>query len=368
MKVLHVLGELNPSGAEVMLREAATLWKEKEIKSTILSTGEKEGVFKDVLVSAGYDVKHIAFSKSFKYFFDFYKFIKGNEFDVIHIHTERANIIYSLIAKLAKGKKVIRTIHSMFEFKGGLRVRKIIERVGVRLLNVKQVSIGNLVQQNEENRFKNKTQVIFNWINTSKFKVVSSEVKKNYKEKLGISDETFVFVSIGNCSEVKNHTEIIKAMDLLINEQKYTNFLYLHVGKEDICKSERELVEGLGLEEYVRFMGFVEDVRPILYASNLFLMPSLYEGFGIAGLEALSTGLPCVFTDKSGLLEFKPYMNEITYINPCSEEIKEVIQSYLSGERKIDQQQLELNAQVAHNTFDVTKGAKEYMEIYGVRL
>ncbi|HDR7631643.1 TPA: glycosyltransferase [Bacillus mycoides] len=366
MKVLHVLGELNPSGAEVMLREAARFWKEEGLKSTILSTGDKEGVFKNALVGAGYEVKHAPFSKSFRHFFDVYKLIQANDYNVIHIHTERANIIYSLVAKLAKRKRIIRTIHSMFEFNGILKVRKIIERAGVRLLNVKQVSIGNLVQQNERNRFKNETSVIFNWIDTNKFKFVKLEEKKYYKEKLGISDDVFVFTSIGNCSEVKNHTEIIKAMDALINEKKYTNFLYLHVGKEDACQSERELIEKLGLEAHIRFLGYVEDVRPILYASNLFIMPSLYEGFGIAGLEALGSGLPCVFTDKSGLLEFEPYMNEVTYITPCNKEIKKVIESYISGERQIDQHQLELNSQVAREKFDVTKGAKDYMEIYNL--
>ncbi|GMG72634.1 glycosyltransferase [Priestia megaterium] len=347
-----------------MLREATPLWKDKGIASSILSTGNSIGIYAEELQSAGYKVTHIPFYKNFKHFWEFYKFVKSNRFDVVHIHTERANIFYSILAKLAKTKRIIRTIHSMFKFKGLLKIRKIIERFVVRLLGVQQVSIGNVVEQNESEQYHNQTQVVFNWIDTSKFKFIDKDEKLLHKNNLGIPYQKFVVLSIGNCSEVKNHTEIFKTIKELVNEGIYKDILYLHIGKEDICQTERKLAIELGIQEYVKFIGFAEDVRPFLYASDLFIMPSLYEGFGIAGLEALSTGLPCIFSDNSGLLEFKPYMQEVFYVQPTYIEIKKCVEKFIVGNLESNYERRKKNVAVAKQKYDVHIGAKKYINLY----
>jgi glycosyltransferase involved in cell wall biosynthesis len=59
----------------------------------------------------------------------------------------------------------------------------------------------------------------------------------------------------------------------------------------------------LGLDDAVRFLGPVDDPRELLRALDIFLMPSLYEGLGIAALEAMACGLPVIASDTGGLHE-----------------------------------------------------------------
>ena len=65
----------------------------------------------------------------------------------------------------------------------------------------------------------------------------------------------------------------------------------------------RELVEKLELEEYVRYVGVVDDVTPILAAADVLLLPSETESFGLVALEAMASGVPVVASDVGGLPE-----------------------------------------------------------------
>ena len=67
--------------------------------------------------------------------------------------------------------------------------------------------------------------------------------------------------------------------------------------KEDVGNSAEEKVDNLGLSDSVIFLGNRGDVNRILQAMDVFLFPSLYEGLGIAALEAQAAGLPCIISD-----------------------------------------------------------------------
>ena len=59
----------------------------------------------------------------------------------------------------------------------------------------------------------------------------------------------------------------------------------------------REKVMKLQLEHSVFFLGFRTDITQLMQAMDIFVMPSLYEGFPVTGVEAQASGLPCVFSD-----------------------------------------------------------------------
>ena len=65
----------------------------------------------------------------------------------------------------------------------------------------------------------------------------------------------------------------------------------------------RELVEKLGLDDMVRYVGVVDDVVPLLAAADLLLLPSETESFGLVALEAMASGVPVVASDVGGLPE-----------------------------------------------------------------
>ncbi len=304
MKVLHIFNEINFSGAEIMYANAAPYFKNKGVKMFAFSTGANMGNFVEEFRNNDIEVYH-HFIKSdfhlsgstFRFYSDFYKFLKKNKIDVVHIH--RNNLyVAGFIASIA-GLKVVKTMHSIF------RHRKFTYPYGffIRLLSRKFFhfkfhSIGESVQENELNYYHNPSVRIYNWYDSKRFYEPNEQEKSQSRSKLGISHNQFVVVSVGSCSKNKNHSDIINALSLIKDE---LDFVYLHLGTGATESEEKHLVDSLGMREKVRFLGNQHNVRDYLIASDVFVMTSRIEGLGNAGIEAMACGLPSILYNSSGL-------------------------------------------------------------------
>ena len=147
MRVLHALNELRSSGAEIRLFHALPHFDKEGIEPIMLSTGENEGEFANQYRSAGITVYHLPFRRKASYTRDFYKLIKRNRIDLVHLHAERANFVLGMTSRGA-GAKVVRTVCNVFAYEGKLRVIRRIERVILRLLGIRHISIGPSVEKN----------------------------------------------------------------------------------------------------------------------------------------------------------------------------------------------------------------------------
>ena len=132
--------------------------------------------------------------------------------------------------------------------------------------------------------------VIYNGIDLDAFQF-DADVRKQYREKLKVQDDTKVVINVGRCTDQKNQNFILDRAKTLINE----NILFVIIG-------EGPLMEGLQtIEEEnitnVRMLGKQFDVPQWLCAADLFMFPSIYEGLGIVAIEAQANGLPVLSTD-----------------------------------------------------------------------
>ncbi len=357
MKVLHILNELRHSGAEVMLKIAAPYWQESSLALHILSTGVQKGRYADKLGESGYVIHHLPFQNSPVFYYRLYNLLKEQEINIVHIHSEHASLTYAIIAKLA-GCQVIRTIHSNFLFTGTTKITRTIRRWLIRIIGVKQVSISTAVRDNEQNRFKNPTQLIYNWYDDAHFIPPTLSERILIRKKFGISSKAKVIVSIGNCAPVKNHAAILHAMKSL--KESGLCIHYLHVGEENETQTERKLVEELGIEAQVFFCGSNEDVRPFLWAADFFVMPSLHEGFGIAMFEAMATGICVILAKSPGLIEWSILFPNLVYVNPIPNDIVAILKNLAIPNNKNRKNLYRL----LKEKFGTSRGAREYQNLY----
>ncbi len=303
MKILHILDEIRYSGAEVMLKNSAHLFKDNNIELFALSTGKDIGVYSDKLIEAGFKIYHIPFRKTLQFFKEIYKLLFTEKFEIVHIHAERAFFWYSVTAKLAGIKKIVRTVHSLYTFRGYLKLKRKLQRfVSSKFIGVKFISISSSVQKTEKEYFNNSTILIKNWIDDLNLKPARDISEKlNVRKNWGLSEDQIVIISVGNCSEIKNHSDIIRAIAELAPHDK--NIIYLHIGEGEKAFMEVNLAHNLGIDNYVKFVGKVDNVRELLICSDIFVMSSYFEGIGVAALEAGSCGLPIVIYDSPGLKE-----------------------------------------------------------------
>jgi glycosyltransferase involved in cell wall biosynthesis len=363
MKVLHILNEIRFSGAEVMLKVAAPHWREMGLELHALSTGEQPGVFVPQLESAGYTIHHLPFAKRVSFFAVLYRLLRQNSFDVVHIHTERANFYYALIAKLAGVRRAIRTIHSNFPFKGYLGFKRRIQRAIMRWIGVSQVSVAPGVKHTEKYFFGNPTTLINNWYDEQHFRPPTPTECESARQALELPPDVPVIVSVGNCSPVKNHPLLLEALANL----RDVTWVYLHIGQEESGFPERRQAEHLGIGDRICFLGFQSDPHPFYWAADLYVMPSLYEGSSISTIEALATGLLVLLADVSGLRDLQTVVPGIVYVKPDIESLTLALRSVICKPLQYVDREKPRATRVVREQFGARRGAGAYLNLYRQR-
>lgn len=126
---------------------------------------------------------------------------------------------------------------------------------------------------------------------------------KNFKIKYNIKENNY-FLYIGTLQPRKNLIELIKAYKILISQ--FPDIKLVICGKKGWLYDEIfAKVKELGLEDKIIFTGFVNDEEKAKLLKNAlaFVLPSLYEGFGIPVLEAMQLGCPVIVSRNSSLTE-----------------------------------------------------------------
>ena len=320
MRVLHVLGELRASGAEVMLRDAIPLFRSSAIEPVMLSTGDRIGDFAEQYVASGVKVLHLPFERKSRYLSAFHRLVREEGVDVVHIHTERANFVLGMAARATR-MPVVRTIHSVFAYEGRLKSQRRLERWLLRKIGIRHISISASVEDNERKRLKNTTTRVDNWIGPD-FRPPNSDERLASRAAYGVPEEAIVIATVGNCSEVKNHRAVLEALGLLAGRVSQP-LIYLHAGQSSMETKERELARNLHdsaetTKNQICFLGTVKDVRGLLWASDIYCMPSLYEGVGNAALEAIACGVPVVLSRVPGLVDTAKPSAGVQFIEPTA--------------------------------------------------
>ncbi len=117
----------------------------------------------------------------------------------------------------------------------------------------------------------------------------------DFREKFGLSRSDFVIGTIGRICPQKGHSYLIEALNAL--KDSHPNIKLLLVGAANQAGTEellRSMVRDYDLEKRVVFAGYQDDVRSVLSALDLFVLPSLWEGFGLVLLEAMSMKKPII--------------------------------------------------------------------------
>lgn len=128
------------------------------------------------------------------------------------------------------------------------------------------------------------------------------EFKKITRKELNLSEKEIILISVGRLIKRKGYEYAIQAVSKLPHQ----NVKYLIIGDGPEEKNLKDLAKQLGVEDTVKFLGFVPEDKKFQYLSisDIYVLSSLHEGFGICLLEAMYCGLPIVSTDNGGQADF----------------------------------------------------------------
>ena len=201
--------------------------------------------------------------------------------------------------------------------------------------------------------------LIKNGIDTSVFKF-DNNTRNNLRTSLGLTDEK-VILHAGRLTEVKNQKFLIRLMRQIADQKM--NVKLLIVGDGELRAELEDLITRLELNNFVMLLGSRSDINHFYQASDIFVLPSLHEGFPVTLTEAQTAGLPCVVSDRvsketniTGAVKFLPIDN-----SSYSKWIEEIDKINFS----IDQRKYIGNL-VIQNHFDISDVAKDFKSILGI--
>lgn len=232
-------------------------------------------------------------------FISFFKRLFTNrQFDIIHSHFSQIDNIIFPLAKKHGIKKCISHCHSSklsdSWWKGAIykiMCFKLYKRADYCAACSKQAGIA--WYGHSFPRMKNKL-IIKNGIDCSKY-VFNNSLRLQFREQYQIDPDCVVIGHVGRFNVGKNQLFLVYLIEELLQRGKdYKLFL---VGKGETMDSIKKIVDSLILNDKIIFVGGRDDVNQVLNLFDVFVMPSIHEGLGIAAVEAQANGLDCILSD-----------------------------------------------------------------------
>lgn len=229
-----------------------------------------------------------------KYFMDLKRFFKEhNEYKIIHGHMESFGVFY---LKFARDAKIpVRIAHSHIAQKNS-GLKGLVKNILNKGYKKYATSLFACSEKAGEFVFGNKeTFTIYNnAIDAKRFKYDNS-IRNLVRKELGVAEDVFVIGHVGRFNTQKNHAFLIEIMKEII--KKEPNAILLLIGEGDLEKTIKQKTCELCIDNSIKFLGVRNDVERLYQAMDVFVMPSLFEGLPIAGVEAQTAGLKCVLSD-----------------------------------------------------------------------
>jgi glycosyltransferase involved in cell wall biosynthesis len=275
--------------------------------TVILSTDSKQKELReDELLATGATIIKTCslqngISSKIKHFFLLYKELKKGKFDVFQTNIDLFNGPQMFVAWLARVP--VRECHSHNSQQG--RELKEGRTVAVRIYqNVmrwmcwtfsnrrggcSEIAMDFLFKKKWRN--DSNSRVVHNGIDLSAFSMPL--LKEQKKQSLDLN-KRYNICTVGRISYQKNPVFIIEIMNALFKIRDDCDFVWIGTGEME--EEVRKKISGYSIEDRMHLLGVRSDVSDILRCSDLFLLPSIFEGLAIVLIEAQAAGLSCVIS------------------------------------------------------------------------
>ena len=294
VRVLQVVTKMDRGGLETMLMNYYRNIDRDKVQFDFLTHRAEHGQYDDEIEALGGKIYHVPHLNPLNpaYYRALNDFFREHPYKIVHSNLDCTSSFPLRAAKKAGVPYRIAHIHSTsqdkdFKYPVKMISKRLIPRYATDFFACGEAA-GKWAFPGQ------KYTVMRNAIEVEKY-LPDLEKRNKIRKEFGLKNE-LVVGHVGRFVPTKNHTFLLKLLVELKKEEADAKLLL--VGDGELKKKIEEKAEQLGIKESVVFTGVRSDVNDLMQAMDVFVLPSLYEGFPLTMVEAQTSGLPCVISDK----------------------------------------------------------------------
>jgi glycosyltransferase involved in cell wall biosynthesis len=320
LRVLHLIEALGPGGAERLLFTNLKHLDSTQIHSSVLTVFPHATHWQEPIRQLGVTVESLNCRNSRDLPGGIRRLrsrLRTNRPDLIHSHLWAANIIARVAGRLSR-VPVISSVHNpdheMQAWEDGASVG-LNKRRAVRGLDrwtsrfgcTRMIAVSDYVRKSAHRNLGfplERIELLYNPIDREQVETPPKQTRGELLHQLGLPDESLILLNVARVSPQKGLLYAIKALPAIL--ERYPSVHLLSVGATTdpawLARLKAEAKE-LGVTSQFHVLGPRDDVVDFLRSCDVFVFPSLYEGLGIALIEAMSVGCACVATNAGPIPE-----------------------------------------------------------------
>lgn len=366
LRVLNVAYRLNSGGVPALIYHNYKYMDHSKIQFDVVVQREKDATtevefFERKLMDMGVNVYHVPaksedLSENLK---QMKKIMSDGHYDIVHVHMEEAAATYIYLAKKSGVKVRISHAHLAYpEITTKQRIIYKFLKVILKRYATHRFACGydaGVSVWGEKAVAQGEVKVINNAVDTKGF-AFSPAKREQARKDLGLTDE-FIIGNVARLSYQKNHPFMLEIFAEISKREERSRLMLIGAG--ELEEEVRNKIAELHLEDKVLMLGERDDIPELMQAMDVFLLPSLYEGLPIVGVEAQAAGLPCFFADtitsRAKVIDAVEFMS----LNQTAGEWAERILKYQSWSGRTD-----TSAVLKQNGYDLETEVKKLQQIY----
>lgn len=341
------------AGAEKFVVDLAIHIDKKFINPTIaLTTNNKRTAFTELAESHNIRIVDLSSKNKLKAVFNVFKYLRKYKPDIIHVNVAALQYV-AIPSMFINIKKKYYTVHGAAQRLAQTPLRKLLYTFCFKILNYQTVAISSYVKRTIHEVYNiDLTKIHYNGNGVDTRRYLPSTDPRN--------DSTLRIISTGTLYDVKNHKLLIDSFYGV--SKKYPNVEMVILGDGELKSKLEKQIAMYNLETKVHLLGKVSNPEQYLASADIYVGTSLFEGFSLAALEAMSCGLPVIFTKAGGVSDIV-LNNENGYL--CDFDADEIANCicYLTEHPKIRKKFSDKSIEIAKQ-YDIKKFAEGYLKLY----
>lgn len=298
IRIAQIMGKWVGGGVEAVVMNYYRHIDRNKVQFDFICDDDSTCIPKEEIEKLGGKVILIPpYQKVFKYHKELKKVLTEGNYKIVHSHINALSIFSLWAAKSAKVPVRIAHSHSTSNKKEWKKtLLKNILRPFSKVFATDYFCCSELAGRwlfGNKTYNQGKVYLLNNAIDVDKFKY-DEKIRKSKRKELKIKDKDLVIGHIGRFVQQKNHSFLIDIFNEVHKQNK--NTILLLAGEGPLKEEIENKVKELGLKKNVMFLGQRNDANELYQAMDAFLLPSLYEGLPVVGVEAQAAGLPCFFS------------------------------------------------------------------------